>query len=178
MNRRAKEDISVNKENEGEKLKGKIISLVDRYVKVDFSFTKVSDLIFKYGGKISISNKHKYDRYKVEQFLVIYKIAKLAERGVINERTKDVLEDLYKLKIATEHKIGEQMLANSSKRKSDDFLLEGLKKRLELINEELEKYNLNIQNFDFDKLFDAIIETESYENANEEELNDFVRKLK
>jgi len=143
-----------------------ILQLLNDYLKAEMEVKNIGDI--RYRTPIDI---YEYDKYKLEEFLIIYKIKRLAELGIISEKMATLLRELYDSKIEIEKQIGEEQLFVSNEEENEyKIFLQKLEEKVQLIDITLNKYNLNPDKFDLINIIDMIIKNQKYDKITDEEI--------
>ena len=129
----------------------------------------------------------KFDEYTIEEFLIMYKIGRLFDLGVVSKKEAVKLKELYDLKLLIDSKIGDEHrkeidnfnIYEPNKTRLSNPRLEELKKKSEQIDNLLVKYHLTPEDFELENIFDNLIKSENYNNSHRtEEIENIIKKIK
>lgn len=141
-----------------ENIKKEFISF-EKYFKIYIKTTKVRDITRNY---ISTPT-YDYDDYTIEQFLILYKLNRMEEIGIINETIANDLKGILDMKrhvgAIIEEETKKELYVLSYK--STD--LPKLHKMVKTIDNHLKKYHLTPDDISFKDMLDASVKAENTE---------------
>lgn len=136
----------------------KELNSFEEYIKVYMKVIKIKSVNYKYYSKIT---SHEYDDCTIEQFLILYKLNRMKELGVISDAVSDKLNEILSIKNQIDNLIGKEaskvLYSNSNASNS----LEELNKMSETIHNQLKKYHLTTEDLSFADMIDSIIKEEN-----------------
>ena len=155
-----------------------ILSEINDYLKALIATKEIGNIRYE----TLIPKTHQYDRYTIEDFLVIYKISRLAKHGIINNKLATLLRELYETKLEIIKQVGEelyrQLFSSDEEENENTILLKELNEKAQLIDITLDKYNLNPNKLELITIIDMLIKNEQYEkNFNEIEIIKLIKTL-
>ncbi|MBR3661505.1 MAG: hypothetical protein IKN63_06395 [Bacilli bacterium] len=159
-----------------------ILHLINNYLKNEMYTKNIRDINFE----SPISNLYAYKNYTIEDFFVFYKIKKLYKLGIINNKIKTLLTEIYDIKLQLQRELGELLYRNLFKSEEDlenkefyTITISELDKKIAVIDANLSKYHLLPSEFEFSNAIKTLIKNEHYDqNSNEEDLIKLIKSLK
>lgn len=130
----------------------------EKNLKIYMSFIKVRNITRNY---LSETEGNKYNNYTIEQFLLLYKLNRMTEMKVINESVSNKLKELLDIKMQVDNLIGEETRKGLYIESYKSSTLPELHKMEDIINKELKKYHLTIEDINFQEMIDLSIKTEN-----------------
>ncbi len=158
-----------------DKTKNKLMDLVTLYIRAYAMTDKFKKVYYNFSE--DVEGAKEYLDYDVDEFIQIYKIARLYELEKISESEYKNLKDLFNAKmkllklIYRPHFLPENTYEEAKKIKE-------IWDRIHEIDKMLEKYNLNIKDIDIKDIIDAMINSENYDPKTREELENFSGKIR
>lgn len=143
----------------------KEIYLFEKHLKLYTKSIKVHNITRNYFSK-GIGSE--YDDYTIEHFLLLYKLSRMEEIGVVSEKIARDLKEIIDIKTKVGTMIGEEAkkeLYIESYKSSD---LPKLHKMAEAINNHLKNYHLTIDDISLVDMIDLSIKEENNINKKEE----------
>ncbi len=142
--------------------KEKIFELIIDYIKVNLSLKTIGELKHDTNGYCAVSVDSKYDKYTLEQFIVLCKIDKLERKRIISSNIANNLRKLYEEKIEINKKIGDFAICQiTGKTDGLDRELESLSILRNFVDDVLKQYGLIITNDDYiSLLFHNVVEND------------------
>ena len=159
--------------------KMKIMELINKSARKSFLNRKVGEIRHDnicYGGEIVDFTE--YDDCSVGDFLILYKIDKLMNMGIISSKEGALLEELYYLKLSLLDKIAELTAQDISR--SDNFITlkkSHLHQKIDEIDRELGKSNLTEFNVDLNQMMNIAIEHEKYKKQDVKRLMRVIKSM-
>jgi len=129
----------------------------EEYLKIHMKVIKVRDITRRF---FSDTTDHEYDELTIEQFLVLYKLNRMEELGIIKKDVASYLKELLDMKMHIGTIIGEEAkrkLYDPSYNSND---LEKLHKMSETIDKHLKKYHLTIEDINLNEMLESSIKKE------------------
>ena len=130
----------------------------EKFLKIYMKAFKVRDISRNYISKVAGDN---YNEYTIEQFLLLYKLNRMEELGVISKTIANDLKGLLDVKKEVNTTIGEEARKQLYDPSYNSDYLSELHKRSEMIDTELKKYHLTIDDISFEDIIDTIIKEEN-----------------
>ena len=137
----------------------------EKFLKVYTKGIKVRDITRNY---ISKGIGSEYGNYTIEHFLILYKLSRMEELGVVSEKIANDLKEILDIKTKVGIMIGEEAkkeLYIESYKSAD---LPKLHEMSGIINDHLKNYHLTIDDISLVDMIDAIIKEENNINIKED----------
>lgn len=112
---------------------GNIFDLINSELNIGFLEKKIGDARYKYERYVPVEITNEYDNYTILDYLVLYKINRMFQLGKISESQRDLLINLFNLKMELEKKYNDCLLGGEA-----DLILD----QILLIEEKLAKFDL------------------------------------
>ena len=143
----------------------KEISSFEEYLKIYIKGKKVQNITHKYLS--NTNNDKNYDDYTIEHFWALYKLNRMEELGVINERISNELKEILDMKRHINVILGEETRKEFYNPLYKSADLPKLHKSLDTINNHLKKYHLTADDISLTDIIDLSIKIENNLPINE-----------
>ena len=139
----------------------------EKSLKIYMKYIKVRDITRNYLSKVTGED---YNTYTIEQFLILYKLNRMEELGVISEKIASDLREILEVKKEVDTLTGKEAkkeLYDPSYKSAD---LQELHKMSETIYTHLKKYHLTIDDISFEDMIDASIKEKDNKTIKEDNI--------
>ena len=143
-----------------------IFSELSFNLKSYFMIKRVGDITSFVEHSAPVKCTKKFDNYTVEDFLIIYKINRLLELGIISDKKAKLLNDLYNMKLRIREYIADEFYKNLDNFGTikNNLKIDKLNEQLNEINKILIEYHLTLEDFELKNTFDNLIKSENHDN--------------
>lgn len=153
-----------------------ILEFLNIYLQSKLAGMKISEMkwdLLHYSYQES-DNIEEYDDFKLEEFIILYKIDRLIDLNIINEKIGKKLKDIFYLKKELENKL--LSLVSIGNFDNNKELINDICKKIKKIDEKLNKYKLINNKLDLKKIIDNNIfdNHKDYLYKTKKDINDFL----
>ena len=157
-----------------------VFILIENYLGKEFLKTYISDLkysLLKHSNGLEFDN---CNEYTPQQVITIYTIDRLYELNKIPQQTYILLKELYAIKLSIGKMIKEVVyeIINRKNPKKEKEKLNKLYEVDELINQELNKYGLDLDEIKVEEIIDAVINSREYPKNKGYKIKQTIQKIK
>ncbi len=137
----------------------------EKYLKTYMKGMRVRNITRMY---ISSADEIDYSNYTIEQFIVLYKLCRMEELGVISREIADNLREILDMKRHIATIIGGEAKRELYEPSYRSVLLPKLHKTIDTIDSHLKEYHLTIDDINLVDMLDASIKDENKPYIKEE----------
>ena len=154
-----------------------VLDLINSELNTGLLGKKIGDARWEYERSVPVEITSRYDNYTILDYLVLYKINRMFKLGKISERQRDLLINLFNLKMELEKKYNECFLGGEADLILDQiFLIEKELARFDLIPFPKEEYDAD---FKIQNIIDKLIKAYDYEKVpNNSELEATIKRVR
>lgn len=136
----------------------------ERFLKMNTKDRKVRDITRNFLIKPEGEN---YNEYTIEHFLMAYKLSRMEEFGIINEKIASDLKEMLDMKSHIRTVILEEKKTELYDPSYKSDIIPKLHRITETINNQLKRYNLTIDDLSIKDMIDNSIKEENKQPINE-----------
>ena len=137
----------------------------ERFLKIYIKGMKVRNITRNY---LSRPSERGYNDYTIEEFLILYKLSKMEEMGVISDKKATDIKEILDIKRQVDARTIEEAKREMYEETYRSRDLPELNKLSATINNYLKKYHLTIDDMNFTEMIETSIKKENNEKVKED----------